>query len=343
MAERRAGTPAPLAGTLKLAPVSGQAEGIEIKPRRAFVKVEFRVPAGMVDEAAGILAARGALGCAARWPHRARQSSVAPVTLQAFFNRLTAAQVKAHHAALDSAGMLDPSGPAPIAQALIDPGWAVMWKKRFKPLAIGKTLAIVPPWNPNPPRGRIPVIIDPGLGFGTGHHPTTRCALIALETECARRHFETALDVGTGSGVLALAMARLGVKRIVALDNDPQALDNARHDAQLNGCAGAIRFSARAAPHAAPHLCADHREHPFFRSDRDGARVDASASAGGPSDLIWNPGPRSRRRDASLSARDAPDVVAHRARLDHVNSGLQATSMSSTPPSFRISSAAIRG
>ncbi|MGO9058072.1 MAG: 50S ribosomal protein L11 methyltransferase [Candidatus Binataceae bacterium] len=244
MAERRAGTPAPLAGTLKLAPVSGQAEGIEIKPRRAFVKVEFRVPAGMVDEAAGILAARGALGCAARWPHRARQSSVAPVTLQAFFNRLTAAQVKAHHAALDSAGMLDPSGPAPIAQALIDPGWAVMWKKRFKPLAIGKTLAIVPPWNPNPPRGRIPVIIDPGLGFGTGHHPTTRCALIALETECARRHFETALDVGTGSGVLALAMARLGVKRIVALDNDPQALDNARHDAQLNGCAGAIRFSA---------------------------------------------------------------------------------------------------
>ncbi len=249
MGERRAGTPAPLAGkplagTPKLAPVSGQTEGTEIKPRRAFVKVEFRVPAGMVDEAAGILAARGALGCAARWPHRATRSSVAPVTLQVFFDRLTAAQLKAHRTALHTAGMLDPCGPPPIAQALVDPGWATMWKKRFKPLAIGKTLAIVPPWNPNPPHGRIPIVIDPGLGFGTGHHPTTRCALIALETECARRNFPTALDVGTGSGVLALAMARLGVKRVVALDNDPQALDNARHDAELNGCAGAIRFSS---------------------------------------------------------------------------------------------------
>ena len=89
----------------------------------------------------------------------------------------------------------------------------------------------------------MPIIIDPGLGFGTGHHPTTRSTLIALETECARRHFDTALDVGTGSGVLAIAMARMGVKRIAAIDIDPQALDNARHNAELNECTGAIRFS----------------------------------------------------------------------------------------------------
>lgn len=218
-------------------------EVAEAKPRRAFVKVEFRVPAGLADEAAGILAARGALGCAARWPHKAARSRLAPVTLQAFFKRLTAAQLNAHCKALDSAGMLLHDGTAPTAEALLDPGWAAMWKKRFKPLAIGKTLAIVPPWNPNPSHGRNAVIIDPGLGFGTGHHPTTRSTLIALETECTRSRFETALDVGTGSGVLAIAMVRLGVKRVVALDNDPQALDNARHNAELNGCERAIRFS----------------------------------------------------------------------------------------------------
>jgi len=198
----------------------------------------------MADEAAGILAARGALGCAAQWPHKVRRSRKAPVTLQAFFDRLTVAQLNAHRAALDAAGMLDASGPAPRAVPLVDPGWASMWKTRFKPLAIGRKLAIVPPWDPAAPNGRSPIIIDPGLGFGTGHHPTTRTTLIALEAECGRRSFDYALDVGTGSGVLALAMVRLGVKRVMAIENDPQALDNARHNAQLNDCTGAIRFSA---------------------------------------------------------------------------------------------------
>ncbi|HEY2106206.1 MAG TPA: hypothetical protein VGH29_10510, partial [Candidatus Binataceae bacterium] len=63
------------------------------------------MPAGLADEAAGILAARGALGCAAQWPQRARRSPAAPVTLQAFFKRLSKAQFKAHRAALDAAGM----------------------------------------------------------------------------------------------------------------------------------------------------------------------------------------------------------------------------------------------
>jgi ribosomal protein L11 methyltransferase len=198
----------------------------------------------MADEAAGILAARGALGCAAQWPHKVRRSRKAPVTLQAFFDRLTIAQLNAHRAALDAAGMLDVSGPAPRAVPLVDPGWASMWKTRFKPLAIGRKLAIVPPWDPAAPNDRIPIIIDPGLGFGTGHHPTTRTTLIALEAECGRRSFDYALDVGTGSGVLALAMVRLGVKRVMAIENDPQALDNARHNAQLNDCAGALRLSA---------------------------------------------------------------------------------------------------
>ena len=212
-------------------------------PAQTFVKAEFRVPAGLADEAAGILAARGALGCAAQWPHKARRSPKASVTLQAFFKRLSNAQLKAHRAALDAAGMLDPSSPAPAPEAIIDPGWAAMWQTRFKPLEIGRGLIIVPPWQPAAATDRIPIIIDPGQGFGTGHHATTRCTLIAVETQCALRTFDRALDVGTGSGILALAMARLGIRRIAALDHDPIALDNARHNAELNGLAGAIRFS----------------------------------------------------------------------------------------------------
>lgn len=212
---------------------------------KTFVKAEFRVPAAMADEAAGILAARGAIGCAAQWPHQARRSTLVPITLQTFFKRLSDAQLKAHHAALKAAGMLAPSAPEPARVELVDPGWAAMWKKRFRPLRIGRTLIIVPPWRTAGPaaRDRIPIIIDPGQGFGTGHHATTRSTLIAVQTQCARRTFKTALDVGCGSGILAVAMALLGIKRIVALDIDPIALDNARHNAELNGCANAVRFS----------------------------------------------------------------------------------------------------
>jgi ribosomal protein L11 methyltransferase len=217
--------------------------GTPARLRPTYVKAEFRVPARLADEVAGILTARGALGCAAPWPYRVRRSRTATITLQAFFKRLSTAQLRAHRAALSAAGMLDTSAPAPAVDKLVDPGWAAAWKSRFKPLRIGRRLIILPPWNTAAPPDRLPVIIEPGQGFGTGHHATTRTTLTALEAECDRRRFDSALDVGCGSGVLALAMARLGVRRIAALDNDPMALDNARHNAELNGCTHAIRFS----------------------------------------------------------------------------------------------------
>ncbi len=210
---------------------------------KTYVKAEFRVPAAMADEAAGILAARGALGCAAQWTHAARRSGATTIALQAFFTHLSATELKAHRIALKDAGMLAPSPPPSAPVKLVDPGWAAMWKRRFKPLRIGRKLLIVPPWQSAEATGRLSIIIEPGQGFGTGHHATTRSTLMALETQCARRTFQSALDVGCGSGILALAMARLGVGRIAALDNDPNALDNARHNAELNGLAHAIRFS----------------------------------------------------------------------------------------------------
>jgi len=257
------------------------------------------VPAGMADEAGGILAARGALGCAVRSTYKAKGSPSKPITLQAFFKRLSAAQFLAHRAALDSAGMLVASGPSPAPVVLVDPGWAAMWKKRFKPLPVGRRLVIVPPWEATVPNGRIPIVIDPGQGFGTGHHATTRSTLLAIETECARRTFESALDVGCGSGILSLAMARLGIRRIVALDIDPMALDNARHNAELNGCSAAIHFSS------AP-IRSLRRPFPLIASNILSSTLIAIAP-----ELMRLLAPRGRLILSGILRREAADVIAH--------------------------------
>ena len=87
-------------------------------------------------------------------------------------------------------------------------------------------------------------MIDPGQAFGTGHHSTTRGCLLAIEEECARRTVRSGLDVGTGSGVLAIALRRLGVPRVVAIDNDPLAVSATEAAVQANDCAP-IRIGAK--------------------------------------------------------------------------------------------------
>ena len=126
-----------------------------------------------------------------------------------------------------------------------DPGWATKWQERFKPFQVGKKFLIVPPWEQKRVAGRISITIAPGFGFGTGRHPSTAGALRAIEKLFAERSYGNALDVGTGSGVLAFAMASLNA-RVTAIDVDRQALENARQNAKLNPTAAAIRFSAKA-------------------------------------------------------------------------------------------------
>jgi ribosomal protein L11 methyltransferase len=266
----------------------------------SFVQVEFRVPAGLADEAAGILTARGALGCSVQWTHKIRRSPRIPVTLQAYFKRLSQAQLKAHRAALDAAGMLERSTCASSPIALTDPGWASMWKARFKPLNVGRRLVIVPPWETAPlPANRIPIIIDPGQGFGTGHHATTRCTLLALQNECSRRTFDRGLDVGCGSGILALAMARLGVRQVTALDNDPLALDNARHNVELNHCTQAIRFYPAA-------LRGLRRPFPLITANILSSVLSAMAP-----DLVRLLAPGGRLILSGILKREAAGVMAH--------------------------------
>lgn len=121
--------------------------------------------------------------------------------------------------------------------------WANSWKRHFKPIEIGSALLIRPTWSRRAPRkGAAVVQIDPGLSFGTGQHPTTDFCLRQLVAQRRCGMAQSFLDAGTGSGILAIAAAKLGYGPIDALDSDPDAIRIARANARQNGVAPRIRF-----------------------------------------------------------------------------------------------------
>ena len=121
--------------------------------------------------------------------------------------------------------------------------WEAAFRLHHRPLAIGHRLLVAPPWDVPDAPGREVLVIEPGMAFGTGQHETTRTCLEEIETAVAERQVRSALDVGTGSGVLAMALARLGVPRVVALDLDSRVLPLARENLVRNG-AGAVMLAA---------------------------------------------------------------------------------------------------
>ncbi|MFQ5666476.1 MAG: 50S ribosomal protein L11 methyltransferase [Candidatus Binatia bacterium] len=125
-----------------------------------------------------------------------------------------------------------------------DEDWAANWKKHFPPQIIGKKLYVCPPWAPAAPSGRVTVVIDPGMAFGTGQHATTRGCLYLLEDTVREGAVTRALDVGTGSGVLAIALAKLGVAEVWGVDNDPSICRIAVANACHNGVSGCTHFAS---------------------------------------------------------------------------------------------------
>lgn len=139
---------------------------------------------------------------------------------------------------------LDP-GPARIAFRRVPAlDWRESWKRHFKPLAIGRHLLVRATWHRRRPvPGQAEIILDPGLSFGTGQHPTTEFCLreIARLRPRAGRS-ASLLDVGTGSGILAIAATRLGYAPVEGFDFDPEAIGVARENAQANRAEKALRL-----------------------------------------------------------------------------------------------------
>jgi len=129
-----------------------------------------------------------------------------------------------------------PLAPSSVAVRRVpDEDWAENWKVHFQPEPIGQRLYLCPPWNCAAPPGRESVVIDPGMAFGTGQHATTRGCLLLLEAIVQQRAVTRALDIGTGSGVLAIALAKLGVADVCAIDTDAGACAIAEENVRRNG------------------------------------------------------------------------------------------------------------
>ena len=150
--------------------------------------------------------------------------------------------------------VLQPMGELEVKR-LDEADWESAWKSHFTLLKIGSRLVIKPSWIAyQAGQDEVVIELDPGMAFGTGYHPTTRMCLEALEG-LVQPEMDV-LDLGTGSGILAIAAARLGAASILTLDVDPTAVTTARKNLRASGLAKVVRLARGTLPH---HLAPDGR------------------------------------------------------------------------------------
>jgi ribosomal protein L11 methyltransferase len=167
----------------------------------------------------------------------------------------TAARQRAIEEGLWYLGRIHPIGQ-PILRRLADEDWANAWKAGYHPLRIGRRFLVIPAWlqaeappapdDLSPPGGDLRLVLDPGMAFGTGLHPSTQLCLRVMEELPPAG--QRVLDAGCGSGILSIAARRLGAASVDAFDIDPLAVRATRENAALNGLPDAIHVEASAGP-----------------------------------------------------------------------------------------------
>ncbi|ENC6709248.1 50S ribosomal protein L11 methyltransferase [Vibrio harveyi] len=135
---------------------------------------------------------------------------------------------------IKASGMLTDDFAYKVEQ-LEDKDWEREWMENFHPMKFGERLWICPSWREIPEPDAVNVMLDPGLAFGTGTHPTTALCLEWLEG--LDLSGKTVIDFGCGSGILAIAAIKLGAEKVIGIDIDPQALQASRDNAERNGVA----------------------------------------------------------------------------------------------------------
>jgi ribosomal protein L11 methyltransferase len=206
-----------------------------MEPRYPFVAVD--VPADQADEVSAAMFELGAAGVEERDDQTlARGAGGGRVTLVASFGERAEAD-----AAMEALRELDPA-LAPRLEEVVGDAWRDAWKAHFAPFALTPRITVAPPWADHAPRREDEQVLwlEPGRAFGTGLHATTSLVAELLDARAADLAGRPLLDVGTGSGILALAALLLGASRAVAIDNDPDVIEVARENAARNGLSDRI-------------------------------------------------------------------------------------------------------
>lgn len=205
------------------------------EPRYPFVHVD--VSAEDADEVSAYLFELGASGVEERDATTlAKSLGEGKVTLVASF--ATRADAEAAVAELDEAF-------APRVEEIVGDAWRDAWKEHYRPFSLTPRVTVRPPWEPYEKQrpDEIVLELEPGRAFGTGLHATTSLVARTLDREAARLAGATVLDVGTGSGILALVAIALGAGRVVAIDNDADVVGVVRENAERNGMEGRVEAS----------------------------------------------------------------------------------------------------
>ena len=138
-------------------------------------------------------------------------------------------------AQLSAAALLAGAKGSQVQLTLLGDDWETAWQKNWHAMAVGKHLCVRPSFCEPLEGDYIDIVLDPGMAFGTGQHPTTRLCLEAIERVCDEAAPESILDMGAGSGLLAIAAGKLGARGIIAIDNDPISVEASKVNAEING------------------------------------------------------------------------------------------------------------
>ena len=210
---------------------------------KSWIEVRVEIPGSLAEGVANYLIELGSPGIIqekAPGPSGRKRERIIAYFPSARPSTFNGKKIRTYLSSLEQSG-----GNFSLRQRVIqEEKWAEAWKANFKSLQVTSHLVIKPPWEEYPRKNaEIVIEIDPGMAFGTGTHPSTQMCLQAVEELIPSfPQGPTILDVGTGSGILAIAARKMGAKKVLAIDIDPIAVDCARKNAAANQVKGLIDF-----------------------------------------------------------------------------------------------------
>lgn len=206
-----------------------------------WIEIRLTVDGELAEAVADLLARHAPGGVAIESEREGEEGALPdqPVIVRAF---LAADQALAERRAEIDAGlwhlsMIRPL-PSPVYREVAEQDWSQAWRQHYRPIRVGRRLLILPAWLESPDPNRLAIVLDPGMAFGTGTHPSTQLCLAALEDHL--RAGDRVVDLGCGSGILSIAAVLLGARHARALDIDPLSVRITRENAERNCVADRI-------------------------------------------------------------------------------------------------------